>query len=854
MKVLILFIVILFSDFGYTQGSGDLDLDFGYDNNGKLIIEHNLGTIPPLGEGSEYGDAIYIYPDRSMLIAGIAYHTNSQDIDMVVTKLTSGGQADLSWGNNGHVIVGFDLGGSNQDRLYDIDVLSDGSILLIGSAEFSGEDTDFAIAKLTSQGNLDTSFSGDGKLTVHFDGGGTNQDVAHSVLSFNQAYFVVGFANQSTGSDFAITKILNDGSIDSSFGSNGRKTFDLANSTNSIDVAKRIFFSNTSTGFWITGSASENDNSQSPAIIKLDYAGSIDNTFSTNGKYVYTDARTGTSIKDVVQHPSLDEFVFVGPDGHPENTNLKDDCGLTYVNTVSQNAGEPVADTFNFNLDPNPFLFDFNSDCNSAIFSDDDNKLILIGNLYPDDVSSISMGVMRLNSMSVVSGTSSHSIDTDFGTDGRTAIGFITQAGQTIDSPSAVGTDFNKKIIISGTATNANSVQKIGVARLIGNGGQDPTVTITMPAHGTSYVENDPVTFAGTATDPEDGTISGIIKWSSNIDGFLSSGANISSPTHFSDLSVGIHQITASISDSDGQSDSQSIAIEVTDFPDAPQVSMLLPSANAVFNVGDSITFFASAVDDEDGDVSTSLTWTSNIDGALGTGNNFQLNTLSIGQHSITASVIDSNGQSDFDSRDITVQVVQQNAPTVTISTPMNGSIHLLGTNISFMATASDIEDGDLSSVISWVSNLDGQLANTGSFTTSNLSVGVHTISAEATDSGGLRGSDLISLTVQISQNAPSVTIQSPNDNNVYMQGETITFAGSAFDVEDGDISGLLNWNSNIDGFLGTASSFTNNILSPGQHQITASVTDSDGLIGSTQKIITILNNNDLIFMNGFEQ
>ncbi len=749
MKVLFLVLMTLVSGFGYAQGSGDLDTNFGYSNDGKVIIEHDLGTIPPLGEGAEYGDAIHVYDDRAMLIAGIAYHTNSQDIDMVVTKLTSGGQADLSWGNNGHAIVGFDLGGSNQDRLYDIEVLTDGSILLIGSAEFSGDDTDFAIAKLTSQGVLDTGFSDDGKLTVHFDGGGTNKDVAYSVYSFNQAYFVVGFAKQSTGSDFALTKILNDGSIDSNFGNNGRKTYDFANSTNSNDIAKRIFISNTSTGFWIVGSADENDNSQSPAIVKLDYAGSIDNTFSTDGKYVYTDSRTGTSIKDVAQHPTLDEFVFVGSDGHPENTNLKDDCGLTYVNTVSQNAGEPVSDTFNFNLDPNPFLFDFNSDCNSAIFSDDDNKLILIGNLYPDNVSSISMGVMRLNSIGVVSGTSSHSIDTDFGTDGRTAIGFITQAGQTIDSPSAVGTDFNKKIIVSGTATNTDSVQKIGVARLIGNGGQDPTVTITMPAHGTTYVENDPVTFVGTATDPEDGTISNTIKWSSNIDGFLSSGANVSSPTHFSHLSVGIHQITASITDSDGQIDSQSIGIEITDFPDDPAVNMLLPAANDVFNVGDNITFFASAVDDEDGDVSDSLTWTSNIDGALGTGNNFQLNTLSIGQHTITASVVDSNGQSDSDSRSITVEAIQQNTPTVSIITPSNGSIHALGTKITFVATASDIEDGDLSLVVNWVSNLDGQLANIGSFTTSNLSDGVHTISAEATDSDGNRGSDLISLTIQ---------------------------------------------------------------------------------------------------------
>ena len=60
---------------------------------------------------------------------------------------------------------------------------------------------------------LDTDFSGDGKLTVHFDDGGSNEDSALSAYVFNQALFVVGYATQSTGTDFAMTKIILDFSV-----------------------------------------------------------------------------------------------------------------------------------------------------------------------------------------------------------------------------------------------------------------------------------------------------------------------------------------------------------------------------------------------------------------------------------------------------------------------------------------------------------------------------------------------------------------------------------------------------------------------------------------------------------------
>jgi subtilisin family serine protease len=87
-------------------------------------------------------------------------------------------------------------------------------------------------------------------------------------------------------------------------------------------------------------------------------------------------------------------------------------------------------------------------------------------------------------------------------------------------------------------------------------------------------------------------------------------------------------------------------------------------------------------------------------------------------------------------------------APTVTITAPPDGSTFTQGDSVTFTGTAEDPEDGDISSSIVWTSSINGQFGTGASVTTSSLSVGTHTITAAATDSGGKSGSDTITVTI----------------------------------------------------------------------------------------------------------
>jgi extracellular elastinolytic metalloproteinase len=87
-------------------------------------------------------------------------------------------------------------------------------------------------------------------------------------------------------------------------------------------------------------------------------------------------------------------------------------------------------------------------------------------------------------------------------------------------------------------------------------------------------------------------------------------------------------------------------------------------------------------------------------------------------------------------------------APTVSISSPENGSTYTEGDAVSFSGSASDTQDGNLSSSLAWTSSLNGNIGTGPSFSLDTLNVGTHLITAAVTDSGGLTGSASVSITV----------------------------------------------------------------------------------------------------------
>lgn len=86
-----------------------------------------------------------------------------------------------------------------------------------------------------------------------------------------------------------------------------------------------------------------------------------------------------------------------------------------------------------------------------------------------------------------------------------------------------------------------------------------------------------------------------------------------------------------------------------------PSVEITAPANNVQAPVGTTVTFQGTAIDPENAGVSV-ITWTSSINGLIGTGPSLSTNTLSLGSHTITAKASDSTGLTGQMS--ITVSVV----------------------------------------------------------------------------------------------------------------------------------------------------------------------------------------------------
>jgi len=77
-----------------------------------------------------------------------------------------------------------------------------------------------------------------------------------------------------------------------------------------------------------------------------------------------------------------------------------------------------------------------------------------------------------------------------------------------------------------------------------------------------------------------------------------------------------------------------------------PVVSILGHAQDATYDLGEALSFTGRSTDSEDGDISSSLMWSSSLDGALGVGASVIGDSLSMGPHVITAKSTDSDQQS----------------------------------------------------------------------------------------------------------------------------------------------------------------------------------------------------------------
>ncbi|ACV25461.1 Ig-like domain-containing protein [Kangiella koreensis] len=127
--------------------------------------------------------------------------------------------------------------------------------------------------------------------------------------------------------------------------------------------------------------------------------------------------------------------------------------------------------------------------------------------------------------------------------------------------------------------------------------------------------------------------------------------------------------------------------------------------------------------------------------------------------------------------------------------------------------------------------------------------LGTYSFSYSISD-GTLESSAMVTVNIKEPLNqSPTLRIESPMNSQVFLFGDAIHFSGTANDPEDGDISGNIHWESNLDGSLGIGQHVTA-VLSVGDHIITATITDSNDNTVSNSIDITVEPLNGTEFTN----
>lgn len=172
-----------------------------------------------------------------------------------------------------------------------------------------------------------------------------------------------------------------------------------------------------------------------------------------------------------------------------------------------------------------------------------------------------------------------------------------------------------------------------------------PTVTLQAPTGGVTVTgstlnaswvafdaDNDPLTFS------LDYSTDGGATWQP-----LSGQIPSTTVTLNADLLAGTTQGKFRVWVSDGVNTATDVTDGVFTVPNkAPQINSVLPVSGTTYVLSQTISFEAEAYDIEDGMLPDDhITWESDLDGVLGTGALLQIDTLSLGTHTITLSVRD---------------------------------------------------------------------------------------------------------------------------------------------------------------------------------------------------------------------
>ncbi len=339
-------------DFAVVRYDSTGALDLTFDTDGMVT------TIIGTGGGEAY--SVALQSDGKIILGGYAsFSVTATSDDFALVRYKSNGSLDSTFDSDGIVTTAI---GTLKDEGNSVAIQTDGKIILAGHSDIGGT-VAFATARYKSNGVLDSTFDADGIATYAFVS--NNSEGNSAALQSDGKIVVTGFSDSGTKSDFALIRCKIDGSLDSTFGVNGKVTTAIGSAddeSNSIVIQ--------SDGKIVVAGKSDNGSDDDFAVARYKTDGSLDTSFSADGKVTTSiasvdDEGFGVAIQ-------ADGKIVVAGENKNGSPNFADFAVVRYNNAlVGAGVSTIVNQTEGFKIYPNPstgiFKLEWNGDKNASV-------------------------------------------------------------------------------------------------------------------------------------------------------------------------------------------------------------------------------------------------------------------------------------------------------------------------------------------------------------------------------------------------------------------------------------------------------------------------------------------------------
>lgn len=361
--------------FHFVSNAQQGTLDNSFANAGRLI--RNIGIKESIIA------AAFQQPDGKIVVAGSAYF-QSNNLDFYIARFNANGTPDNTFDIDG--IVYTDVSSGSKDSLYDAILLSTGKILLASS------DPQPVLVRYNSNGSLDNTFDGDGKLFLS----GINCLRISSILEQPDGKILIGGSSCLAFGpfDFTVIRLSFQGLFDNTFDGDGIAVIDISPG---VYLASAMALQPADNKIVITGV--DVDYTMWPQFVtaRFNTDGSVDNTFGISGSVItdpseefiktVTDIAVQSNGSILISGYGFDDASYL----YSFSLVVKYNSNGTLDNSFD---GDGILQTYK--------TYDFIS--NGKIVSLADNKIILSGQ-YKSSSGFQGLALCRINSNATIDNT-----------------------------------------------------------------------------------------------------------------------------------------------------------------------------------------------------------------------------------------------------------------------------------------------------------------------------------------------------------------------------------------------------------------------------------------------------------------